>query len=117
MTKIFRYLFHVYAGFNPDVRNERDHRTTFLFQELWKFNIMTQRWSKVFSSNADADRLPVELASNAIVMRGDMLVVSGFVFFFFSYCITRYLVLFEIFCYHLLGIWWHGLPIWNKMFE
>lgn len=69
-------LWCVLTGFNPDVQNSRDPRTQYLFQELWKFNIMTQRWSKVFSANADADRMPVELASNAIVMKDDMLVVS-----------------------------------------
>lgn len=51
-------------------------RTAYLFQEMWQFNILTRKWNKVFTQNVETNRMPEELASNAVVMRGDMLVVS-----------------------------------------
>lgn len=63
-------------GFNPDIRQPSERtRTAFLFQEMWKFNTMTKKWSKTFTQNMDSDRLPEELASNAVVMKDDMMVV------------------------------------------
>lgn len=65
-------------GFNPDLRIPNETaRTAYLFQEMWKFNIMTQKWSKTFTPNVDASRMPEELASNAVVMKDGMMVVRN----------------------------------------
>lgn len=39
---------------------------------------MTQKWSKIF--NTDMDRMPQELASNAVIMKDDMMVVCVLLF-------------------------------------
>lgn len=44
-----------------------------LFQELWKFNFATQKWSRYKARQT----IPVELASNAVVLLGNLLVVHG----------------------------------------
>lgn len=54
------------AGYNPDTDAN-------LFQELLKFNFLTQRWSKVFSSKTN--KMPKESVSNALTLKENCLVV------------------------------------------
>lgn len=59
------------TGYNPDAG-------TVLFQELLKFNFLTQKWSKVFSANTD--KMPKESVSNALTLKDNCLVVSSTIF-------------------------------------
>ena len=69
-----------YGGFNPSITpNDPDmrhdptwNRSRPLFKELWKFNFVHQFWKRIPSKS-----MPDELASNAVVLRGDVLVVHG----------------------------------------
>lgn len=56
-------------GFNPNIGSP------FLFRECWKFNLLTEKWTKVFT--ADTDNMPEELVSNALEIRSDVLLVFG----------------------------------------
>lgn len=63
-------------GYNPDTDET-------LFQEMLKFNFITQKWSKVFSSKTA--KMPKETVSNALTLRDNCLVVSRvYIFFFLS---------------------------------
>ncbi|KAI4460735.1 kelch domain-containing protein 10 [Holotrichia oblita] len=67
-----------FGGYNPSVLND-EHRNhdelsvhAFpLFQELWKFNFASKKWVR-FSSR---ESLPQELASNAVIRHGNILMV------------------------------------------
>lgn len=59
----------VISGFNPEIQSP------YLFQEFWKFNLLTQRWSRVF--NANTGNMPEELISNAVAIRDDVMLVYG----------------------------------------
>ncbi|KAK9731602.1 hypothetical protein QE152_g13549 [Popillia japonica] len=69
-----------FGGYNPSVLND-EHRNhdelsvhAFpLFQELWKFNFASKKWVR-FSSR---ESLPQELASNAVIRHGNILMVYG----------------------------------------
>lgn len=69
---------YCFGGFNPTVASRaRDgtDRTLFLFQELWKFDLFTKKWNLVYSATVEG--MPQELASNAVILRNNMLIVSG----------------------------------------
>lgn len=74
--------FYSFGGYNPLLRNdgrERDELRTQaypLFRELWKFNYAKKEWSKYPNGRS----LPLELASNALVLQQNVLMVS---FYFF----------------------------------
>lgn len=70
-----------YGGFNPvisdtdpEMRNDEAWITSKpLFKELWRFNLSSQRWKRL----PGQESMPNELASNAIILRGNTLIVYG----------------------------------------
>lgn len=68
---------YCFGGFNPHVGGERARgagRTMYLFQELWKFDLFTKKWNIVYSPTIEG--MPEELASNAVILRNNMLIVK-----------------------------------------
>ncbi|KAK9497400.1 hypothetical protein O3M35_004727 [Rhynocoris fuscipes] len=69
-----------YGGYNPDLMttvsdfnlDENWAESKPLFREVWKFNMARSEWSKVRASN-----IPYVLASNAVVLQGNVLMVYG----------------------------------------
>lgn len=64
---------YCFGGFNPNRGGHRTNRTMFLFQELWKFDLFTKKWNVVYSSSIEG--MPEELASNAVILKNNMLIV------------------------------------------
>ncbi|XP_055629273.1 kelch domain-containing protein 10 homolog isoform X2 [Toxorhynchites rutilus septentrionalis] len=66
---------YCFGGFNPNmaVMNDGDEASC-LFQELWKYDIVRNEWTLLMDSNND---LPQELASNAMIMHRNLLIVFG----------------------------------------
>lgn len=70
-----------HGGFNPcisDYDPEMQNDETWmeskpLFKELWKFNLVTQEWRRLPCQ----DSMPNELASNAVILKGDTLMIYG----------------------------------------
>ncbi|XP_033184557.1 scruin like at the midline isoform X1 [Bombus vancouverensis nearcticus] len=70
-----------YGGFNPcipdtdpDMQNDQTWISSKpLFKEVWKFNLVTQQWKRLPGQN----NMPNELASNAVILRGNALMVYG----------------------------------------
>lgn len=70
---------YLFGGYNPWVRNDELYQisdeegdlTSPLFQELWKFNFASKEWIKYPNSHT----LPNELASSALVLHGNILMV------------------------------------------
>lgn len=70
-----------YGGFNPRIPTEDPEmvddlvwlESKPLFKEIWKFNLLTQKWKRLPGQS----ELPKELASNAVVLRGSKLMVYG----------------------------------------
>lgn len=61
-----------FGGYNPLLLDMYGDPNTYpLFQELWKFNFALKRWKKFCRQ----DSLPQELASNAVVRHGNLLMV------------------------------------------
>lgn len=58
-----------FGGFNPDYHRQGRQ---FLFHELWKFNKYREQWSLVLDSQSE---MPRQLASNAVILEGDMMMV------------------------------------------
>lgn len=74
---------YVFGGFNPNISqprpgNNEDNGTSCLFQELWKYDTIRMQWTLLLDANND---LPLELASNAMLLCGDTIMV-GFIFRF-----------------------------------
>ncbi|XP_058834378.1 kelch domain-containing protein 10 homolog [Topomyia yanbarensis] len=66
---------YCFGGFNPNMTEVNDDdEASCLFQELWKFDIIRREWTLIMGPNND---LPQELASNAMLLQGDFLVVYG----------------------------------------
>ncbi|KAK9873140.1 hypothetical protein WA026_021375 [Henosepilachna vigintioctopunctata] len=73
--------FYSFGGYNPllmqnDANNEENRHLIDsypLFQELWKFNFASKSWSRYPNSLS----LPVELASNAVLLHRNLLMVYG----------------------------------------
>lgn len=63
-----------FGGFNPATRSG----SHMLFQEFWRFNTFTRKWTLVFGPR-DHVSLPAELASHSMCMHGDIVVVSDVV--------------------------------------
>lgn len=68
-----------FGGYNPWGRNGIIHQdedwSNPLFQELWKFNFVSKQWIKYPNSHS----LPNELASSALFLHGNILMV--FIYF------------------------------------
>lgn len=78
-----------FGGFNPDIVTEhyrapRQAATTQLFQELWRFDTFTLKW-RLLLGPRDGNVMPLELASNAVCMKEDMIVVSYLFSIFLKY--------------------------------
>jgi len=75
-----RYLYS-YGGFNPCVPDTdpdmRDDQTWVaskpLFKELWRYNFMNEQWKRL----PGQESMPNELASNAMILCGNTLMVYG----------------------------------------
>lgn len=67
------YLY-LFGGYNPNNSNNEDPMSC-LFKELWKFDLITLRWTLLLSG--DNANLPLELASHAMVLHGDYLMIFG----------------------------------------
>uniref|UniRef100_U5ETG6 Putative scruin like at the midline n=1 Tax=Corethrella appendiculata TaxID=1370023 RepID=U5ETG6_9DIPT len=68
---------YVFGGFNPNiaVNNDNDEDEAFcLFQELWQYNLITKEWKLLLNAE---NNLPLELASNAMTIFGNTLMVFG----------------------------------------
>lgn len=70
--------FYSFGGYNPvsnsysgDEDDEISQAFFPLFRELWRFNFATLKWSLYKIRN----NLPVELASNAVILLGNQLLV------------------------------------------
>lgn len=61
---------YCFGGFNPNV-GSRGRQP--LFQELWKFDLFTKKWNIIYSPGTEG--MPVELASNAVILKNNMLIV------------------------------------------
>ena len=70
---------HLYSlgGYNPKrPTNVMRRDTCILFQELWSYNFASNKWKLL--QNADNSHMPRELASNALVIYDNVLIVSIF---------------------------------------
>ncbi|XP_065077690.1 kelch domain-containing protein 10 homolog [Ochlerotatus camptorhynchus] len=66
---------YCFGGFNPNmaVVNDDDDASS-LFQELWKYDLLKNEWTLIMDPSND---LPQELASNAMILHGDTLILFG----------------------------------------
>lgn len=67
-----------YGGFNPWISDPMENDVVWratkpLFKEIWKFNFATQQWKRLSGQNT----LPNELASAAVILKQDILMVYG----------------------------------------
>lgn len=75
------YNLYSYGGFNPSITDDDPYmqndntwmESKPLFKELWKFSLSTQQWKRL----PGQERMPNELASNAVVLKGSTLMVYG----------------------------------------
>lgn len=65
---------YCFGGFNPNmaVVNNDDGDASSLFQELWKYDFIRNEWTILMDPSND---LPQELASNAMTLHEDVLIV------------------------------------------
>lgn len=72
-----------FGGYNPHIQNEDGSDDEIwvesypLFQELWKYNFASKTWTRYFNRRS----LPKELASNAVIRKGNTLMVLACVRF------------------------------------
>lgn len=63
-----------FGGFNPDIpSNTGRYRDVSLFQELWRFDTLSRQWELIFGPG---EHLPDELASHAMLLLGNSILVS-----------------------------------------
>ncbi|XP_031841008.1 scruin like at the midline [Nomia melanderi] len=75
-----KYLYS-FGGFNPcisdsdpDMQNDQVWISSKpLFKEVWKFNLISQQWTRL----PGQENMPKELASNAVILTGNFLIVYG----------------------------------------
>lgn len=70
---------YVFGGFNPNPSASLQHEdanenAACMFKELWKFNLLSQEWTLLLGEDSN---LPVELASHAMHLQGDYLLIYG----------------------------------------
>lgn len=87
---------YFFSGFNPHIASP------YLFKEMWKFNLLTQRWSTVFT--AESENMPEELVSNAVAIKDDIMLVSSPFSLFNSSTLIN--VTWDVF---VAGVWWNRL--------
>lgn len=71
-------FLYSFGGFNPNLEDDDRNNDTGLdmklFKELWRFNYATGEWRKMVEYG---ETMPKELASNALLLNGNMLIVHG----------------------------------------
>lgn len=71
-----------FGGYNPWMATDDDQDDSYLtyplFQELWKFNFASKKWIKYPNSHS----LPSELASSALLLNGNILMVIVYLIFY-----------------------------------
>ncbi|XP_053598951.1 kelch domain-containing protein 10 homolog [Microplitis demolitor] len=75
-----KYLYS-YGGYNPCIRDDDSELSNDeiwreskpLFKELWRFNLTTRRWKLLPGRKS----LPKELASTAVILRSNKLIIYG----------------------------------------
>lgn len=86
---------YLFGGFNPNVGNlEENEVANCMFKELWRFDLFSKVWTLILSEKSN---LPVELASHAMHLYGDYLMVRdlGWEFcsinydFYFRFTVAR----------------------------
>lgn len=66
-----------FGGYNPHIQNEDENDDEIwiesypLFQELWRYNFASRKWLRYCNRRS----LPKELASNAVIRKGNTLMV------------------------------------------
>lgn len=66
-----------FGGYNPHIQSENETDDEIwvesypLFQELWRYNFASKKWLRYYSRRS----LPKELASNAVIRKGNTLMV------------------------------------------
>ncbi|XP_049295093.1 kelch domain-containing protein 10 homolog [Anopheles funestus] len=69
---------YCYGGFNPNNSgrdgNNDQREEWFLFHELWKYDMIRKEWTLLLDVNND---LPIELASNAMLLCGETIMIFG----------------------------------------
>ncbi|XP_052859996.1 kelch domain-containing protein 10 homolog [Anopheles cruzii] len=73
---------YCFGGYNPRMPgagagrsgNNENTEQLCLFQELWKYDIIRKEWSLLMDANND---LPLELASNAMLLCGETIMIFG----------------------------------------
>lgn len=72
-----------FGGYNPHIQNEDGTADEIwvesypLFQELWRYNFASRTWTRYYNRRS----LPKELASNAVIRKGNTLMVFSCVRF------------------------------------
>ncbi|XP_059614073.1 kelch domain-containing protein 10 homolog [Phlebotomus argentipes] len=66
---------YCFGGFNPDIpSNTGPYRDVSMFQELWRFDTLTLEWELIFGPG---EQMPAELASHAMLMLGNSILIFG----------------------------------------
>lgn len=65
---------YLLGGFNPEMASISQPAVNCLFKEFWKYNIATRKWELLVHERTK--NMPRELASNAIVMYRNAVIVS-----------------------------------------
>ncbi|XP_063701497.1 kelch domain-containing protein 10 homolog [Culicoides brevitarsis] len=66
---------YLFGGFNPNMGNlEENELGNCMFKELWRFDLLSKTWTLILGEKSN---LPVELASHAMCLYGDYLMIYG----------------------------------------
>lgn len=63
-----------FGGFNPDVLTYNSHHGDHLMPEMWKFNILTKKWSLI--NDGREPTMPKVVVSNAMAIKNNVIFVS-----------------------------------------
>lgn len=86
----------LYGGYNPNNSievNADGSDSSCLFKELWKFDIVSQQWSLILGPSSN---LPPFLASHAMILHGDLLMVFGGTAYPFGVNMSNKLCIFRV---------------------
>jgi hypothetical protein len=100
-----------FGGFNPQrSREEDEEHINCLFPELLEFNLASKKWTLILGSKNEfyENTLPRELASNAMTLLGDMLMVEN--------CLAKFQNTNSL-CGFFTGLWRHWVSVWDQLFE
>jgi len=68
------HCLYLFGGYNPNNGNNETPLSC-LFKELWKFDLITQQWTLLMGNENTS--MPLELASHAMIMHGDYIMIFG----------------------------------------